>query len=99
MKIMFLSLVLVAGISPSLYADDINREEILSLVNQGKIQSLETILKRYPEDRYGKLLDLEVDRKHGRLEYELVFLHRDGTVIELKIDATNGKILKQKVKD
>lgn len=99
MKIMLLSLVLVAGISPTLYAGDIDREQILYLVNQGKIQSLETILQQYPEDKYGKLLDLEVDRKHDHILYELVFLHRNGTVIELKIDAADGRLLKSEVKD
>ncbi len=99
MKTVFPFLVLVAGISPQLQARDIDRDEIMHLVETGQIQSLEQILSRYPEQKYGKLLDLEVEGKHGRLEYELEFLHRDGRVIELKIDASNGEILEQEFKD
>jgi uncharacterized membrane protein YkoI len=95
MKITYLFLALVAGTSIQLKADEIDRDEIINLVDQGKIQSLETILTQYPEQQFGKLLDLEVEKKHGRIQYEAVFLHKDGRVIELKIDAQNGQILKQ----
>jgi len=91
--------VLVAGTSFQLKPDEIDRDEIMYLVDQGKIQSLETILTQYPEHEFGRLLDLEVEKKHGRIEYELEFLHRDGRVIELKIDARNGKLLEQEFKD
>jgi uncharacterized membrane protein YkoI len=99
MKITCLFLALVAGISAPLKADEIDRDEILYLVDQGKILPLETILTQYPENEYGKLLDLEVERKHDLIKYELEFLHEDGRVIELKIDASNGQILKQEFKD
>jgi uncharacterized membrane protein YkoI len=99
MKITFLFLALVAGISAPLKADEIDRDEILYLVDQGKILPLETILTQYPEQQFGKLLDLEVEKKHGRIQYEAEFLHKDGSVIELKIDASNGQILKQEFKD
>jgi uncharacterized membrane protein YkoI len=99
MKITYLFLALVAGISTQIKAEEINREEIMYLVDQGKIQSLETILTQYPEQQFGKLLDLEVENKRGRIEYELVFLHKDGRVIQLKIDARNGHILEQEFKD
>lgn len=99
MKIMYLFLALAAGISVQIKADDIDRDEIMYLVGQGKILSLETILSQYPVNQYGKLLDLEVEKKHGRVRYELEFLHKDGRVIELKIDASNGQILEQEIKD
>jgi uncharacterized membrane protein YkoI len=99
MKITYLFLALVAGISVQLKADEIDREEIIYLVDQGKILPLEAILSHYPENEYGKILDLEVEKKHGRIRYEIEFLHEDGRVIELKIDATNGQILKRELKD
>lgn len=99
MKITYLFLALVAGISFQLKADDLDRDEIIELVDQGRILSLETILAQYPESQYGKLLDLEVEKKHGGIRYELEFLHKDGRVIELKIDASNGRMLEQEFKD
>ena len=99
MNTAFPFLALVAGISSQLQASDINRDEIMHLVETGKIQSLEQILSRYPEQKFGHLLDLEVEREHGRIKYELEFLHRDGHVIELEIDASNGEVLQQEIKD
>jgi uncharacterized membrane protein YkoI len=95
---MSLYLVLVAGtISTLVYADDINRSDIRQLVKAGKILSLENILLQYPEREYGKFLDLEVDREHGKVIYELEFLRQDGRVIELEIDARNGQLLEQEI--
>ncbi len=99
MKITYLFLALVAGNSVQLQADEIDRDEIIYLVDQGKILPLEAILSHYPENEYGKILDLEVEKKHGRIRYEIEFLHEDGRVIELKIDASNGQILKRELKD
>jgi uncharacterized membrane protein YkoI len=99
MKIISLFLVLVAGtISAPTYADsDFSRSEILQLVKEGKILSLEIMLARYPEKEYGKLLDLEVEREHGKIIYEMEFLRDDGRVLEVNIDASNGQLLKQEL--
>lgn len=97
MKIISLFLVLVAGtISASTYAgSDFTRSEILQLVKEGKILSLEAMLARYPEAEYGKLLDLEVEKEHGNIIYEMEFLRDDGRVLEISIDASDGQLLKQ----
>ncbi len=99
MKIISLFLVLVAGtISPVTLADDeYSRAEIRQMVQTGKILALEDILARYPESTHGKLLDLEVEREHSRIVYELEFLRDDGRVLELEVDATNGQLLGQEL--
>lgn len=99
MKTMWLFLVLVVGtISANVRADgDLTNRQIRNLVKQGEILSLDAILKKFPEDSSGRLLDLEVENEHGRIIYELEFLKHNGEVIELKIDAANGAILQQEV--
>ena len=101
MKTIYLFLALVVGtISGYLYADDdVSPDQIRRMVEKGEILSLETILNRYPEKTYGKLLDLEVEREHGKLIYELEFLRSDGRVVELEIDAHNGQLLEQEIED
>lgn len=101
MKMTFIFLVLVAGtISHQLLAsDDISQAEIRELVRQGKLMSLEAIMSLYPEKQYGKLLDLEAEREHGVVIYELEFLRNDGRVIELEIDARDGRLLAQEIED
>lgn len=101
MKTTCLFAVLVAGtISGSLQADDdLNQNEIHNLVRQGKILSLEAILERYPQETHGKLLDLEVQREHGIVVYELEFLRRDNTVVELEINAATGELISKEIED
>jgi uncharacterized membrane protein YkoI len=60
---------------------------------------LETILARFPSKKYGKLLDLEVEREHGTVVYEIEFLRSDGRIVEIEVDARNGAILEQEIDD
>jgi uncharacterized membrane protein YkoI len=84
---------------PAQARDDISQNEIRELVRQGELLSLESILALYPEKRYGKLLDLEAERDHGTVVYELKTLRSDGRVIELKIDARDGSLLQLEIED
>ena len=101
MKMMSLFLVLVVGMTSTLLqaGDDISQNEIRELVKQGKLLPLESILLLYPEKQYGKLLDLEAEREHGTVIYELEFLRPDGRIIELEIDASNGLLLEQEIEN
>lgn len=101
MKTTYLFLALVVGtINGVLQAgDDVSSNQIRSMVKNGEILSLESILSQYSEKEYGKLLDLEVKREHQKMVYELEFLRSDGRVIELEIDARNGQLLEQEIED
>jgi len=101
MKTMWLFPVLVAGtINYQVMAsEELGQAEIRELVRQGEILPLETILKRFPSNEYGKLLDLEVEREHGTVVYEIEFLRADGRIVEVEVDARNGTILEQEIED
>lgn len=101
MRTMSIFPVLVAGMinTTVLASDDISQNEIRRLVQQGRIIPLEKLLQRYPEKKYGRLLDLEVEREHGAIVYEFEFLRHDGHVVEIEIDASNGRVLKQEIED
>ena len=101
MKMMFLLLALAAGtISFNVAAsEDVDHAEIRDLVRKGQILPLESIMLRFPEKQYGKLLDLEVEREHGIIVYEIEFLRSDGSIVEFEVDARNGKILRQEIED
>jgi len=85
--------------SPVRAGDDISQNEIRELVKRGELLPLESILSLYPEKQYGKLLDLEAEREHGTIIYELKTLRADGRVTELKIDARDGSLLELEVED
>lgn len=101
MKTMWLFPALVAGtISCQVAAsEELGQAEIRELVRQGEILPLETILARFPSRDYGKLLDLEVEHEQDSIVYEFKFLHADGRIIEIEVDARNGRILEQEVDD
>jgi len=101
MKITSIFLALAVGMTNSLVLadDDISQDEIRELVKQGKLMSLESILLQYPEQEYGKLLDLEAERHQGSVIYELEFLRADGRIIELEIDASNGELLELEIEN
>ena len=101
MKMMWLFPALVAGtISYQVSAsDDLDQAEIRELVRQGEIMPLETILAQLPAADFGKLIDLEVERENGVVVYEFEFLRTDGSIVEVEVDARNGKILEQEIED
>jgi uncharacterized membrane protein YkoI len=50
---------------------------------------LENVRQSYP----GKILEVELEKEHGRLIYEVEILSKDGVVTEVYIDARTGKFL------
>ena len=101
MKTMWLFPALVAGTISyqAMASEELGQAEIRELVQQGDILPLETILVQFPPKEYGKLLDLEVEREHGTVVYEIEFLRADGRIVEVEIDARNGTILEQEIED
>lgn len=81
-------------------ARDLDQDEALSLRKQGIIQPLEQLLNsalgRYPG---AKLLEAELEEKHDRYEYEVELLTPEGVVREIKLDASNGVLLKDEEDD
>lgn len=103
MKIVLLFLVLVVGTTeiPVLYADDRDdfSGQVLQWVKEGKVLPFESLLERYKDRLNGRLLDLEVEREHGRIIYELEVLRADSIVYEIKIDAQSGEWLEEEIED
>ena len=81
-------------------ARDLDQDEALRLRQQGIILPLEQLLNdalgRYPG---ATLLEAELEEKHGRLEYEVELLTPEGVVREIKLDASNGALLKDEEDD
>jgi uncharacterized membrane protein YkoI len=95
-------LVVACAAAPSLacVARDLNQDEVLELRMKGVILPLEQFvdqaLGRYPGS---KLLEAELEEKHGLLVYEIELLTADHVVRELKFDAGNRRLLQDKEDD
>ena len=75
-------------------ARDLSQDQALKLRKEGKVLSSQTFieraLERHPKAR---LLELELEEKHGRYVYEVELLTVQGQVRELKFDASSGELL------
>ena len=101
MKTTWLFPVLVAGTisGQAIAGEELGQAEIRELVRQGEILPLETILARLPAEKFGRLLDLEVEREQGTVVYEIEFLSADGRIVEVEVDARDGSVLQAEVDD
>ena len=81
-------------------ARDLDQDEALNLRQKGVIlplqQLIQTALNRYPGS---KMLEAELEDKHGIYIYEIELLTPSGIVRELEFNASNGQLLKDKVDD
>lgn len=102
MKTLLLFLVLAIGtISPSLADADreLDADTVREWVEAGRVLPLEELLERHRERISGRLLDLEVEREHGRIVYELEVVDHQGQVYEIYLDAQTGEWLGQELED
>ena len=89
--------------SAGLSAHDLGQDEALRLRQEGVIAPLEQLLgpalERYPG---AKLLDAELEEhkdRSVRYIYEIELLTVEGVVREIELDASTGKLLKDKEDD
>jgi len=87
--------------SELLYADNSQQssDQVLNLVKQGELQSLESLMSRYEDRLKGQLLDVEVEKENGIFIYELELKREDGIIYEIKIDAQTGEWLEEEVEN
>lgn len=92
--ILFAVLVVASVIAGHAFGDD-DHQESRRLMQQGEILPLQQILDHIAEERKGRVLEVELKRKKGRVIYEIELLGEQGRVWEYKVDASSGEILKR----
>lgn len=60
----------------------------------GEILPLGIILERVQRRFPGHMLEVELEREDGRWVYEIKLLHDNGGLLQLEIDARNGRVLR-----
>jgi uncharacterized membrane protein YkoI len=66
---------------------------------KGQILSLEKISRLAKSYKPGEILEVELEKKHGRYVYEVEILDTRSQVWELKLDARTGQLLKMELDD
>jgi len=67
-----------------------------TLLEQGEILSLTEIMKQANSRFPGKVLEVELEEKHGDIVYEVEYLGQDGVIMEMIIDARSGRLISVK---
>ena len=62
-------------------------------LESGEIVPLRTILERVERDYPGQIMEVELEREDARWMYEIKLLRTGGALVEIEIDARDGKLL------
>jgi uncharacterized membrane protein YkoI len=66
-------------------------------LERGEVLPLATILERLEAVIDGEIIAAEFDRDDGRWLYEIEYIDRNGRIIELVVDAADGRVLEREV--
>ena len=101
---MVIALLMVASLMATLYwlpqaGSGESPDSAGQLSAQGQILSLEKISQLAKSHKPGEILEVELEKKHGRYIYEVEILDTGSQVWELKLDAKTGQLLKLELDD
>jgi uncharacterized membrane protein YkoI len=72
----------------------LDQDQVLDAVKRGEIKPLVDVLPVVEKAAPGRVVKVEVERRQGRIVYELKIVEPNGRVREVYIDATTLEILK-----
>ena len=78
---------------------DSDHDQARRLQQAGDILPLEKILDRVQAIQAGRVIEVELEQKHGQYIYEIESVDAGGQVHEMKFDAKSGKLLSIKKDD
>jgi len=79
-------------------ADD-DWREARRLMRSETILPMEQVLQVVQEQKPGRILEVELERKHGGYIYEFELLDAQGVVWEIEVDALTGRIVELEQED
>ena len=86
-----LALALAGGMAQ---ADGGDHDRARAALQAGEVLPLASVLQRIAPSHPGDVLEVELEREHGRWVYELKLLQRGGALVKLAVDARTGEVLK-----
>lgn len=93
------SAILALGSSALLADDDVRMDEVSGLVEQGTIQSLESLNEKALAVQPGTITDTDLDKHYGRYIYEVEIRDAQGQEWDIDLDASNGDVLEHRRDD
>ena len=76
--------------------DKHDHERARAAMLAGEVMPLPELLARLQRTHPGQVLELELEREHGRWLYEVRLLQANGQLVKLELDARSGAVLQVK---
>lgn len=73
--------------------EDRDHDRARTAVQAGEVLPLATLLERVQRRHPGQVLEVELERDHGRWIYELKLLQPGGQLLKLEVDAATAQVL------
>jgi len=81
------------------YAGKSDHNQALQAMESGQIKPLTDILEIVSKKVPGRVIEVELDRKHSEWVYKVKLIENGGLVRKLKVDANTGEIVRNKIDD
>lgn len=100
-----LAILLVVGFGasvqsgPLMASDAQDHERARRALEAGEVMPLRAIIEVVERDHPGQIVELELERDHGRWLYEIKLLRPDGSLAKLEVDARDGRVLSIRGRD
>ena len=96
---LLLCIIIGLGIPSGVILADDDHQKARRLLESGEVLPLTVILEKVQVHHQGKILEVELEQKSGKIIYEIEMLNENGIVYELYVDAKTGEVLRTKVDD
>ncbi|MCM8597000.1 PepSY domain-containing protein [Accumulibacter sp.] len=89
----------LSGCAVVVFAGEGDHDRARQALEAGEVLPLRTILERVERDYPGPVIEVELDRQHGLWVYEIRKLLAGGSLVKLKVDARDGRVLRSRTRD
>ena len=96
MAVTAVAMALGLAASTTMAREHRDHEDAREAVRTGEILPLADVLQRLEKEQQGQVLEVELERKHGRIYYEVKLLQPGGRVVKHLIDARTGELIQHK---
>jgi hypothetical protein len=92
-RMLVVALAALLTFLPAGASDPRDHERARAAVQAGEVLPLPLLLERLQRTHPGQVLELELEREHGRWIYEVKLLQPGGQLLKLALDAGTGQVL------
>lgn len=95
--ILLAALTLIAGASAG--ASEADHDRARAALERGEVLPLRAVLDKVERDYPGEVVEVELEREHGKWIYEIRILRSGGSLVRLDVDARDGRVLGVKTRE